>query len=66
LQETSGIPANSNAADTQVPTTDFVYRAGIGYNLYADVASTNTLLDQQIASDTNMPPYYVVRFCRKN
>lgn len=66
LQETSGIPANTNAATTQTPTTNLVYRSGNGYNLYADATSTNTKLDQQIASDTNMPPYYVVRYCRKN
>jgi hypothetical protein len=66
LEETSGIPANTNLADTQVPATNLVYRSGNGYNLYADITLTDTLLDQQIPSDTNMPPYYVVRYCRKN
>lgn len=66
LEYTSGIPANTNVATYQTPGNNLVYRAGNGYNLYADAALADTELDQEIPSDANMPPYYVVRFCRKN
>ncbi len=66
LEYTSGIPANTLTANVQTPGVNLVYRSGNGYNLYADATSTNTLLDQEIPSDANMPPYYVVRYCRKN
>ncbi|MCO4792783.1 MAG: hypothetical protein KC493_03665 [Bacteriovoracaceae bacterium] len=64
LEKTSGIPANTNAATTQTPSTSLVFRTA-NFNYLVNAASANTTLDFKI-TDSNMAPYLVVRYCRKN